>query len=125
MVGGWWWLRDAFPPSAATNVESRLLVLSSLLLFSALPMEHSYRSSRREAIVAGVITVVACIWVVGTCAALSYGQPVYSIGGVPNWALWGIFVPWLACLVTNIWYSLIYIRDDDEPEEPPSAGGAV
>ncbi len=86
-------------------------------------MEHSYRNSRREAIVAGIITIVTCIWVVGTCAALSYGQPVYSIGGIPNWALWGIFVPWVACLVTNIWYSLIYIRDDDEPEKPPSAGG--
>ena len=90
-----------------------------------LPMEHSYRSSRREAIVAGIITVVTCIWVVGTCAALSYGQPVHSIGGIPNWVVWGIFVPWVACLVTNIWYSLIYIRDDDEPQEPPSAGGSA
>jgi hypothetical protein len=84
-------------------------------------MEPSYRSSRREAIVAGVIFAVACVWVIGTCSVLSYGKPVHSIGGVPNWAVWGIFVPWLCCFAANIWYSLFYIRDDDEPGGPPSA----
>ena len=87
-------------------------------------MGPDYRSSRREAIVAGIIFAVACAWVIGTCAALGYGQPVHSIGGIPNWAIWGIFLPWLACFVANIWYSLIFIRDDDEPNEPPSAGRA-
>ena len=87
-------------------------------------VESDYRSSRREAIVAGIIFVVACVWVIGTCAVLGYGQPVHSIGGIPNWALWGIFLPWLACFAANIWYSLIFIRDEDEPNEPPPAGKA-
>lgn len=87
-------------------------------------MESDYRSSRREAIVAGIIFAVACAWVIGTCVVLGYGQPVHSIGGIPNWALWGIFLPWLACFAVNTWYSLIFIRDEDEPNEPPPAGKA-
>ena len=85
-------------------------------------MEPSYRSSRREAIVAGIICAIACVWVIGTCWLLSYGEPVHSIGGIPNWAVWGIFLPWVCCFVVNIWYSLVYIADDEEPDEPPSAG---
>ncbi len=85
-------------------------------------MEPAYRSSRREAIVAGVIFAVTCVWVIGVCSLLTYGKPIHSIGGIPNWAVWGIFLPWLGCLIANVWYSLIYMGDDDGPNEPPSGG---
>lgn len=122
-------LTQSPPRSPATSEKcSRALKEAARDIISASlfgpQVESDYRSSRREAIVAGIIFVVACVWVIGTCAVLGYGQPVHSIGGIPNWALWGIFLPWAACFVVNIWYSLIFIRDEDEPNEPPPAGKA-
>ncbi len=92
-------------------------------------MEPAYRRSRREAIVAGIIFVVAATWTVTACYLLGYGKPVRSIRGVPHWVLWGIFLPWAVFFVVNCWFSLFYIRDDDSlaadahesrEQDPPS-----
>ena len=76
-------------------------------------MEPSYRRSRKEAIVAGIIFLAAATWVITACYLLGYGKPVRSIGGVPHWVLWGIFLPWAVFFLVNSWFSLFYIRDDD------------
>jgi hypothetical protein len=89
--------------------------------FPGVSMEPAYRRSRKEAIVAGIIWLIAAVWVLVTCSLLTYGRTVYPIGGIPNWALWGIFLPWLVFLIVNIWYSLFYLRDDDA-ETPPDSG---
>lgn len=76
-------------------------------------VEPTYLRSRKESIVAGLIWFGSGLWVLLTCYFIGYGKPVRPIGGIPHWALWGVFVPWVVLLAANTWYSLVYLRDDD------------
>ena len=89
----------------------------------SLEMQPSYRRSRLEAVVAGVIWFVCGCWVIGISFYLGYAQPARSIGGVPHWILWGVFVPWVVFFLIHCWYSLVFMRDDSasERQAPPSA----
>ena len=79
-------------------------------------MEDDYRRSRREAAVAGLIWFLAALWTVGVSYWLGYNRPALSVGGVPEWVVWGIFAPWIVFFLIHAWYSLIYVR---EPKAPP------
>ena len=73
-----------------------------------------WRRMRREAIVAGLIWLAAGIWTRAASYDLGYGQPARSIGGVPSWVVWAIFVPWIVFFAVHCWYSLWFLRDEDE-----------
>jgi len=81
-------------------------------------MALSYRRSRREAVVAALIWFLAGIWTISVSYWLGYTRPVRSLGGIPNWVFWGVFLPWVVFFLIHTWYSLIYMRDEDG-ESPP------
>lgn len=37
--------------------------------------------------------------------------------GIPDWVLWGVIAPWLACLVLTFWFCFCYFKEDDLGEE--------
>jgi len=52
--------------------------------------------------------------------------------GIPDWAFWGVTVPWILCLGFSAWFSFVFMRDDPEvldvgetgrTIEPPTAQG--
>jgi hypothetical protein len=89
-------------------------------------MQPSYRRNRLEAIVAGVIWFVCGCCVVGISYFLGYAQPARSIGGVPHWILWGVFVPWVVFFLIHCWYSLVFMRDDSpEDSQPPTTSRSI
>ena len=86
-------------------------------------MEPSYRRTLKEAIVAALLWLGAGVWVIAVSYWLGSGRPVWSIGGVPNWVLWGVLVPWLTLFLLHTWYSLVFLRADDDAQDrrPPEA----
>ena len=96
--------------------------ISSAASSKAPKMQASYRRSRTEAIVAGLLWCFCGCWVVGLSFFLGYDQPARSVGGVPHWILWGVVVPWVVFFLIHCWYSLVFMRDDPpEDSQPPSS----
>ncbi len=87
-------------------------------------------SSRREAIFVAVMWVATAIYTLGFAGARAYRTDAHLdlVLGMPGWVVWGIWLPWGACLVVTCWFALRGIRDEDlgvaadEPErEEPHA----
>lgn len=108
----------------------------------------SYRSSLREAIFVLVLWFICFLWSVGYSYVFGYSQHPRVAGdisamlpdlsahdrtaeslttpfglGVPDWAFWGLLVPWLACTVITLWVCLVWMKDD--PETSPEPSGQV
>ncbi len=44
--------------------------------------------------------------------------------GIPNWVLFGVFLPWVLCNVFAWWYCFCFVKDQElDPEAPEDAGG--
>ena len=75
-----------------------------------------FLNARREAVIILIAWAVCLIWTVGYSALAGYeaapGQ-VSIILGMPGWVFWGVLVPWMAATVFSVWFSLVYIADDD------------
>ncbi len=84
-------------------------------------MQSSYRRTLKEAVVALLLWFGAGIWVISVSYWLGYQRPVHSIGGIPNWVVWGVLLPWVVLFVLHSWYSLVFMRADDGDSEPPDA----
>lgn len=98
-----------------------------------------YRHALQEAWVALVVWFIALTWVVGYSYlkgyqhteeswAVRYGlaevrsaEELKTILGFPEWAFYGVAVPWLCCTLFTIVYCGWIMHDDDlgaEQEEP-------
>jgi hypothetical protein len=75
-------------------------------------MPPSYQRTRKEAIVAGLLLVAALLWVIPVSYGLGQDADVRSIGGIPEWAVWGVFLPWGVFFLIHCWFSLVFMRDD-------------
>lgn len=64
------------------------------------------RAARREAIQAALLWFAALVATVGLSTWLGR-HPMASVLGVPRWAAYGIFLPWLAFFVLHVRF---YIR---------------
>ena len=64
------------------------------------------RAARREAIQAALLWFAALVATVGLSTWLGR-HPMASVLGVPQWAAYGIFLPWLAFFVLHVRF---YIR---------------
>ena len=68
----------------------------------------------KEVAVAVLLWFIAGVWTIGVSYWLGYKQPVHSVAGIPNWILWGVLIPWVIFFAAHSWYSLVFLRDDDE-----------
>ena len=81
-------------------------------------------SARREALVVLATWITAMAYSLVYCARNAYGRPVEQIQyifGFPDWVVWGVLVPWLACLVFSWFFAAIFMRDEDLGEDPPGS----
>jgi hypothetical protein len=101
-----------------------------------------FLDSRREAGVILLAWLAAMIWTVSYCYVRGYTRHDRVPGevsalvpdleqmdrtpeslttpfglGIPDWALWGVVVPWGVCLAFSAWLSFAYIKDDPEPND--------
>ena len=75
-----------------------------------------FLNARREAVIILIAWAVCLIWTVGYSALAGYDvapDQVSVILGMPGWVFWGVLVPWMAATVFSVWFSLVYIADDD------------
>jgi uncharacterized membrane protein YhdT len=71
-------------------------------------------SSRREAIIAIALWLVAMIYTVGYCYAYGYQRPpedLRFILGVPDWVFWGIFAPWIVWTIVSALFAQFVMQD--------------
>ena len=86
-------------------------------------------NARREAAIALVTWVVACVYSVTYCYLNGYERAAESLSFVlwfPDWVFWGIVAPWALCILLSIPFA--YRMMGDEPlgeavdsEEPPAS----
>ena len=73
------------------------------------PQGPDSRAARREAIQAALLWFAALVATVGLSTWLGR-HPMTSVLGVPRWAAYGIFLPWLVFFVLHVRF---YIRGDE------------
>jgi hypothetical protein len=82
------------------------------------------RSSAREAWFVVVVWIVACAYTVGYAWRFAYRTgDVNLIGGIPEWVVWGVIAPWLACTVLTVWFAFRGIQDEDLGDDAEQAVG--
>lgn len=88
--------------------------------------DPGYRNALRETFVLLAIYVAALAYTILYCWFFGYDRDpatVITYGGIPDWVLWGVFVPWACCVLVTIWFSFFFMADDDlEPSDAHSAG---
>ena len=65
-----------------------------------------YKESRREAIIAGTLWLLAMVWTVGVSVALGYNGNITTVFGIPRWIAFGVFLPWIVFFVAHAWFTL-------------------
>lgn len=75
--------------------------------------------ARREVIVIILLFSGFCVWAVATCLTQGYLKPdetratIDTTFGMPTWAFWGIFVPWLVVDAIAVWFCFFFMKADD------------
>lgn len=77
-------------------------------------MEPNYRRTRREALLAVFLWLLAGSWVVGGSYTVFALKPEGSVLGVPAWAFWAILTPWVVFVGVATWYGLAFLGSDSE-----------
>lgn len=78
-----------------------------------------YRRCLKEAGLAAAVFVLAFLCCVSIISGLGYPAPGERpqepalIRGIPEWVIWGLFVPWLVLLGVTWWFALFFLRDDE------------
>ena len=90
-----------------------------------------YRHARREARVVAIVWGLALLWTVGYCYTRGYehsptcilvkigvavprsGEAIQTYFGIPDWVMFGIVAPWVACTLFALVFSLFWMKDDD------------
>src|SRR5688572_2414446 len=82
-------------------------------------------SSRREALLVGVVWLGAIVYTTTYCYRNCYGRTAESllfVLGFPDWVFWGIILPWGLCLAFTGWFAFgimsDHIMDEDLPDDP-------
>jgi len=44
--------------------------------------------------------------------------------GIPDWILYGIVIPWLACIAASFWFCIFYFAEDDLGSDDTSTDNA-
>ncbi len=86
-----------------------------------LPDDPFYLNSRRESIVTIVAWFICGVYTLSYCYLTGYGDPseeVQTHWGIPDWVLFGIFLPWVLVNVFAWWYCFRFVKDEDLGEDP-------
>jgi hypothetical protein len=86
------------------------------------------QSSRREAIVVFIIWFAALVYSVGYCVAYGYNRSADEVSylwGFPDWILWGVIAPWLACTMITIWFGYRFMSDESIGEDTDLVAGEI
>ncbi|MSR30292.1 MAG: hypothetical protein EXR99_02190 [Gemmataceae bacterium] len=86
--------------------------------------KRKLKNGIRDATIVAWFWAISLFWSIGYCWQYGYlirkdpqGQVVLeTILGMPSWAFWGIFSPWVLCAIFTALYGLCLMRDD--PPEP-------
>jgi hypothetical protein len=86
------------------------------------PNDSTLARSRREALIIMAAYAVAMTWTAVVCYVLGYERDPAEITrpfglGIPDWVLWGIFAPWMACNLFTAWFTLCYMEDEQLADE--------
>ncbi len=74
----------------------------------------SFRRTRREAIIAGLLWAVFALLVLTVSYQLGYGgKDSGTTLGAPSWIVWGVLLPWVGAVVANTIF-VVFIMADDE-----------
>jgi hypothetical protein len=87
-----------------------------------------YVSSLREMKLILVTWIVSFVWVVAYCYAFGYSSSegrISTTWGIPSWAFWGIFVPWVVTAVVTSWFAMRFMEDHplEDPEDQERIDG--
>ncbi len=112
--------------------------MSTPNLEPAPPAAPSVRFARREAIFVMSTWALALLWTVGYSYLFGYrthtgeilGIPLDGlahlnrspeslrlIGGIPDWVVWGVILPWAVCFVLTHWFAAWFMKDEDLGED--------
>ncbi len=99
-----------------------------------------YLNARREAVLVLVVNLLALAWTVGYCYLHGYQHAPDSwvvragwatprtandfdqVAGLPDWVMYGLFVPWLVCAgLTGL--ATLLMRDDDLGQDLEEGAG--
>lgn len=85
----------------------------------AKPPDSFLKSSRREAIVVGMVWLISFSFSVPYCYYHGYQQQeLQFVFGIPDWIFWGVFTPWIACILFTGWFAFRFMTDGDLQDEP-------
>lgn len=84
-------------------------------------------SARREAILCGIVFVVALVATITTSVRMGYGDPntpLEFVLGFPSWVFYGVIVPWAVCTLISGLFSFVIMKDHDlgEAADAPRPG---
>lgn len=95
------------------------------------PAAQTFRHARQEAVFALIVWFLALTWTVGYCYLHGYqhepdalvvrwgwAEPrsvdnFRTVAGIPDWVVYGIVMPWVACTIITIVFALGFMHDDD------------
>lgn len=101
---------------------------------------RTYRHALHEMRFVAGCWVIAFLWTVGYCylqgyqhdpqawlvrtglAAARSPDNIRLVGGIPDWVVFGIIAPWLACSWITVLYGMRFMHDDDLGIEGESRG---
>jgi len=81
--------------------------------------ENSLRQSRRELRFIILSWIGCCIWVISYCGLYGYNlepKDISTVFGFPDWAFWGIALPWIAANAVTFWFCLHVLKNEDDEE---------
>ena len=71
-----------------------------------------------------LIWLVGFVWVIGCCLTFGYrdeGENISTTLGIPSWAFWGVFVPYITLAAITSWFAMCKMKDhpliDDDDAE--------
>jgi len=81
--------------------------------------DPTYLHSLRELYVIIALFSVFCVWSICVCFNLGYIGPEESraevpmVLGMPSWAFWGVFLPWIVVDIVAVWFCFFFMQPDD------------
>jgi hypothetical protein len=116
--------------------------------FAMLEIDPGFERTRRESLFLVIPWLICCVWSVGYCYLFGYTDHPRQVGevtnllpdltaydqrgvptldplgwGIPAWAFWGIFIPWMLSILFSIIYAL-WIMNDAGDDDSSGDGAA-